>query len=130
MEGTRSDRFTLEREGDRFIRLDQQTGEISNCTFKQAELVCRLAIDERKALAEELDRLSSRIDELEKQMAQGNETTDENALTAKPELPNVPKTDEQLDSEFERVMDYTTKAMRRFFTMMKELRKDLESESN
>ncbi|WP_283195471.1 hypothetical protein [Rhizobium sp. AN80A] len=60
-----SSRFQLERSGDRFVRLDRQTGAMSLCEQKDGALVCRMAADERAAYEGELDRLADRVTALE-----------------------------------------------------------------
>jgi hypothetical protein len=58
-------RFQLEKSGDHFVRLDRQTGDMSNCQDKDGALVCRMAADERAAYEDELDRLAKRVTALE-----------------------------------------------------------------
>ena len=58
-------RYELQRSGDRFVRLDRQTGAMSLCEEKDGSLVCRMAADERAAYEGELDRLSERVTALE-----------------------------------------------------------------
>lgn len=56
---TSNARYTLERSGDGFVRLDRVTGEVSYCRIEGAAgLVCRLAADERAAYQAKIDALS------------------------------------------------------------------------
>lgn len=66
------ERFTLERQGDGFVRLDRASGAISLCAIDPAAgLVCRLGADERAAyeakvaaLADELARTKDTLQAL------------------------------------------------------------------
>src|SRR5690606_2025893 len=51
------DCYRLEKSGDAWVRMDTQTGEISRCEETSAQLVCRLAADERAAFEADLERL-------------------------------------------------------------------------
>lgn len=133
-------RYTLERDGDDFIRLDKQTGQTSLCRLRGGELVCRLAADERDALIDEVSRLQDRVDELEARIFEAEKgglaldrETDPEASDRRAQRRNEwshdEMTDEEIDGEFERALDYSTRALRRFFEVMKELRQDLNRES-
>lgn len=119
LEGTQADRYTLERSGDKFVRLDRKTGKMSVCTFDNEELICREAKDERDALIEEIDRLTNLADQLSAKNKNGaNEDTQSNRS----------KSDAELDAEIDRAIDYSSKIMRRFFEAMKDIREDFKSE--
>lgn len=133
-------RYTLERDGDNFIRLDKRTGQTSLCRQRGGELVCRLAADERDALIDEVSRLQDRVDELEARIFEAEKggleldrdssrETPERRAQRRDERSHDEMTDEEIDGEFERALDYSTRALRRFFEVMKELRQDLNRES-
>ena len=44
-----ANRFTMEKTENGFVRMDTLTGEMSICSEKADQLVCRLAADERRA---------------------------------------------------------------------------------
>jgi hypothetical protein len=102
-----TERFQLERSGDRFVRLDRQTGAMSLCDEQNGNLVCRMAADERAAYDAELDRLSSRVTALEKTVAQNGGAS---------KLPS--------DAEVERSIGIMERMMRSVMGMVKELQND------
>lgn len=106
-------RFDMHKDGDRWVRLDRQTGAISVCREERGELVCRMSADDRAAWDTEVADLRSRIDRLEARVAQ---------LEGRPVAPG----DDGLpsDEEFEKTLGFMEKFMRRFMGIVK----DLESE--
>ena len=114
-------RYQLKQQGNRFVRLDQKTGQMSVCRLKGDNLVCRMAADDRDALVAELDGMQDRIAALE-----------ENAKTEaapKSRSKNESQTDRDggypLDKEIDEAVEYSGRVIRKFFDVMKELRQDL-----
>lgn len=110
-------RYTLERTGDSYVRLDRQTGAVSTCTDRNGQLVCRLAADDRQAFEDEIDRLEGRLDRLERRVA---------ALeAAKPEAGRSPLPS---DEDVDKTLDFMERFFRRFLGIVKdfdqEMRKD------
>ena len=62
---TAEQRFQLQRTDGGYARIDTRTGEVSSCTERGDQLVCRMAADERTALMEEIDALEERVAALE-----------------------------------------------------------------
>lgn len=58
-------RYQLERTETGYARIDTATGEVSTCTQSGAQLVCRMAADERSALEEQVAALEDRVAALE-----------------------------------------------------------------
>ena len=58
-------RYQLQRTDDGYARINTQTGEVSTCTERGDQLVCRMAADERAALLEEVAALEERLAALE-----------------------------------------------------------------
>lgn len=111
-------RYELQPSGDGVVRLDRKTGQMSFCTTRDDQLVCRLAADEREAYEAEIRRLEERLDALEPDRQDG-------------EAP--PKTSDRLvptpdaaEREFQKAMKYAERAMRHFFDVMENLRDDWE----
>jgi hypothetical protein len=113
MPASAQDRYTLERSGDNFVRMDRQTGEMSVCTEKSGQLVCKLAADERSAFEADVDRMGETIAALDKRIA-----ALENSLAARLEskLPT--------DEEFERTLTYMERFLRGFIGIARDLEKD------
>ncbi|MFH1794119.1 MAG: hypothetical protein ABIK36_03625 [Pseudomonadota bacterium] len=105
-------RYTLEKTPDGYVRMDTRTGEMSLCTERTGQLVCRIAADERSAWQDELDRVTRRLDEVEKRLG---------ALEASPPAQDALPTEEQ----FEQSLSF----MERFFRRFMDIAKDLEEES-
>jgi len=58
-------RYVMEKTAEGYVRMDTATGEMSICTEKSGQLVCKLAADERAAFQDALDRLEERVSRLE-----------------------------------------------------------------
>ncbi len=110
-----AERYTLEKSGDGFVRMDKTTGEMSICEERAGQLVCRLAADERSAFQDEIDRLEGTVKALDERVAKL-----ESGLSAK--LDQALPSDEQID----RTMDTMQKFLRGFMGIVK----DLENETN
>ena len=100
-----SNRYTLEKSDTGFVRLDRQTGAVTLCTETEGTLTCRMAADERAAYDEDLARLETRIEALEKQLADGR------ALKGG-DLPS--------DAEIDRSIGIMERFMRAFFNLVQE----------
>lgn len=127
-----SDRYQLRRDGNAFVRLDRETGEMSLCTRKRDQLVCRLAADERDALNDEIVDLQARIEQLEGERADTGPSSPTPPATSKrddgrTEKPDEDGFDELAEAEIDRMVEYSGKVLRRFFTVMKDLREEFEN---
>ena len=58
-------RYQLQRTDDGFAHIDTTTGEVSTCTERGDQLVCRMAADERSALMDQVAELEERVAALE-----------------------------------------------------------------
>ncbi len=104
---------------DGYIRLDTASGEIARCTGEPDKLTCRLAADERRAYLNEIERLESRIDHLEGRIAQ-LEIRSETRPDSTSRFPS--------DDELDRALDTTDEIFRRFFGLVRELKRDFEQD--
>jgi hypothetical protein len=111
------DRYVLEKSGDGFVRMDRQTGEMSNCTVDGNALVCKLAADERTAYQDEIDRLQLSLDTLDQRVVKL-----ENSLTNKLES-SLPT-----EEEFNKTLSYMERFMKSFMDLTKDLDKDKQIE--
>ncbi len=98
-------RYTMQKTESGIARLDTQTGEISLCIDREGQITCRMAADERAALETEIDRLSERVEALEKAAGEGSGFS--------PRLP----TQEEID----RTMSVMERMMRKFMDIVKDL---------
>jgi hypothetical protein len=141
-----SAKYQLEKQGDQFVRMELETGKMSICKIQGENLICRMAADDREALENE-------IASLQHQESGKNQASDDEAVkddsgdepagedqasggeeTARPLKPGEDRDrarrrdrehDEFLNSELDKALDYSARAMRKFFEVMKELREDL-----
>ncbi|WP_417411186.1 hypothetical protein [Hoeflea sp.] len=109
-----SNRYTMEKTGNGFVRLDTRTGEMSICTEQAGQLVCRIAADERRAFEDTLSELSARVEILESRL---------DALAPSDDSTGSGIPDEK---ELDQALGAMEKMMRRFFGMVEELQKDFD----
>lgn len=110
-----AERYTLEKSGQGFVRMDRTTGEMSICGERSGQLVCKLAADERSAFQDEIDRLEGSVKALDERVAKL-----ENGLSAK--LDQALPTDEQID----RTVDTMQRFLRGFMGIVKELENEAD----
>lgn len=124
-----TDRFHVVDTADGVLRIDRETGSISECQRETSGWVCRLVADDRQAYEAEINRLDAEVDRLESDLADaltaldiagGEPLTREDAARRALELPS----EEELDA----VMDTAEEVMSRFFGMVERLRNDIEQE--
>lgn len=111
-----TDRYTLEKSANGYVRMDRRTGEMSICEERSGQLVCKIAADERSALQEETDRLQAEMKALEERVAKL-----ESGLTARLDsaLPS--------EEEFEKTMSFMERFLRRFIGIAKDLEEEPEA---
>lgn len=108
-----TDRYTMEKSDNGYVRMDRKTGEMSICEERSGQLVCKLAADERSAFQDEVDRLQDRLSGLEKRVAE--------IETASRLNPNALLPDEE---SFEKSLGYMERFFRRFMDIVKDLDQD------
>jgi cell division protein FtsB len=108
--------FTLAPAEGRHLKIDRRTGRVSICAEADGAWSCRLVADDRAAYEEDIarleaenERLGQLVMELQNELAQRDETW------------IGPDEEKKLD-EF---LDFSDKAIRRFFGMVQELKRDL-----
>jgi len=118
------ERYQLKRDGDGFIRLDKETGAVSTCSKRGTTLVCQMAADDRDALQEELTDLQDQIAALENRLGMTDDKITKRKQQ-KRELQSKDKTPGLMEDELDQAMEYSSKVLKRFFAMMKDLRQEL-----
>ncbi|MCV3243918.1 hypothetical protein [Mesorhizobium sp. ZC-5] len=108
-----TDRYTMEKSDNGYVRMDRKTGEMSICEERSGQLVCKLAADERSAFQDEVDRLQDRLSGLEKRVAE--------IETASRLNPNALLPDEE---SFEKSLGYMERFFRRFMDIVRDLDQD------
>jgi len=108
-----TNRYTIEKSANGFVRLDTRTGEMSICTETDGQLVCKMAADERRAFEDTLSDLSARVEALESRL--------------EPTAPQDESTGMPDEAELDQAIGAMQKMMRHFFGMVEELRRDFET---
>ncbi|MFZ2100700.1 MAG: hypothetical protein WAU86_09065 [Oricola sp.] len=103
--GAETGRYVMEKTAEGFIRMDTETGEMSICTERSGQIVCKLAADERAAFQDALDRLEERVSAIEERVGR---------TVA---VPN--------EEEFNRGLDNMEKFFRRFLGIVEEFDKEM-----
>jgi hypothetical protein len=104
-------RYTLTPSANGFVRLDTQTGQVSECTGTPANLVCKSSPDERAAMQAEIDRLQKEIDGLKAT------TSAQTALDQGPQL-TIPS-----DKDVDKAFNFMERMIKRFKGLIEEMRK-------
>ncbi|MCC2111439.1 MAG: hypothetical protein KDJ16_05335 [Hyphomicrobiales bacterium] len=114
-----ADRYLLLETGKGVVRLDRTDGSISFCRPQGDDYVCTAAIDDRRALDDEIARLEAENARLRAQLAALGETVPEGEPDYRAdELPS--------EEEIDRMMDRTERMMRRFFGIVDSLRREYD----
>ncbi len=131
------DQYLIVEIDDGVLRIDRQSGDISECQETQNGWICRLAADDRLAYEAEINRLDAEVERLEVELlaARDGLTADDRDLSLVPDdgvdEPSVrERLDLPTDEELDAVMDTAEEVMRRFFDMVQGLREDIEAERN
>jgi hypothetical protein len=102
-------RYTLTPNGSGFVRLDTQTGQVSECTGAPSSLICKSTPDERAALQSEIDRLTVENDKL-RALGPANDV--------QPQL-SIPS-----DKDVDRAFGFLERMIKRFKGLIEEMRKE------
>jgi hypothetical protein len=131
------DRYLIVEVDDGILRIDRQSGDISECQETRNGWICRLAADDRLAYEAEINRLDAEVERLEEELLAVRQSlqADEQGLSSVPDDGRgQPSARERLDlptdEELDAVMDTAEEVMRRFFDMVQGLREDIEAERN
>lgn len=103
------ERYSLEKTGEGYVRMDKQSGQMSICRETDGQLVCRLAADERDAYETAAALLGKRLDTLEQRLA----ALENGAPKPRNVLPS--------EEEFDKTLSMMERFMRRFMGVVKEL---------
>ena len=107
-----SGRYTLTPSASGYVRLDTQTGQVSECSGEPATLVCKSTPDERAAMQAEIDRLQKQVDDL-KASAPG-----EFASNPAPQI-NIPS-----NKDVDKAFNFMERMVKRFKGLIQEMGKE------
>jgi len=123
-------RYTFNRAGDGYLRLDGRTGQVSICSRRTVGWACRLVPDERAALEAEIGRLQGESAALKKELIAHNLPL---PSTVKPEVaapkPDEPRLQMPSDADLNKMMNLMEKVWRRLVEMIASLQKDFLNKS-
>jgi hypothetical protein len=123
------DRYVLAPAGEGYLRLDRQNGRVAECSRRNDTWRCVPVPDAQLALEAEIARLGEEIATLRAENARlsgeqgGARTAPDQKPRADGEAPRFTPEEEQ---ELDKALDFTEKAMRRFFGLMKTLREEYD----
>jgi hypothetical protein len=120
----REGRYALVPVENGILRLDTVTGEVSRCMGAADASACRLLPDARLAYEAEIRRLEERMDVLEGRMTNLEVPPDRTPGSA-PEASGGGLAE---DREIDRALDLSERVMRRFFGMVRDLKRDFEQD--
>ena len=145
--GSHTDRhganYVLKEKGDGFVRLNSETGEMSYCRVVTGNLVCELGEDEREVYLEAIDDLEARLNAAERRIGRLETGLRELGTVGTPEdrEPNAAPdaTDKSVEKENEDesgnetgelddARRFAEEAMKRFFDVIQDLRKEFGTE--
>ena len=104
-------RYTLTPSANGYIRLDTQTGQVSECTGTPGALICKSSADERAAMQAEIDRLQKQLDDQKTASAEPAP-----AAGPAPEV-NIPS-----DKDVDKAFNFMEKVVKRFKGLIQEMR--------
>ncbi|PWL19208.1 hypothetical protein DKP76_01180 [Falsochrobactrum shanghaiense] len=107
-------RYRLEKTQTGYVRLDTRTGALSVCTEQQAQLVCKMATEDREAYENDISDLQDRVKQLENKVA----ALEKAGAPAASALPS--------EDEFEKSMSYMERFMRRFMDIARSFDREAE----
>lgn len=102
------------------LRIDRRTGRVSICSSKSGDWRCTLVPEDREAYEAEIAELRSENDRLKRQLADAEKRWADSGRQGEWFGPDERK---KLD-EF---LDFSDHAMRRFFDMVEDLKRDLDA---
>ncbi|MBV2142438.1 hypothetical protein KUG47_02870 [Falsochrobactrum sp. TDYN1] len=107
-------RYRLEKTETGYVRLDTRTGALSVCNEQQAQLVCKMATEDREAYENDISGLQVRVKKLEDKVA----ALEKSGSPAASTLPT--------EDEFEKSMSYMERFMRRFMDIARSFDRETE----
>lgn len=132
-------RYSLQEVRAGVLRLDRETGEVSLCRDRDQGWACELIADDRAVYTEELDRLeaenaalSARVTALEARLDAvadlAGQPVDTPTAAEAEDAYRLGRAEADARDELDRALDTTEHAMRRFFGMIQELKRDFETD--
>ncbi len=124
-------RYSIHPVGDKFVRLDIRTGQVSVCGHGPTGWACQAVADDRVALDAEFNRLQAENAALKKTLlARGVELpgsiTAPPPVARAPDKPAPPEVQLPSDAELNRVFAFTEKVWRRMIEMMASIQRDIQ----
>ena len=127
-------RYSFHRIGDRFVRLDSRTGQVSQCGWSATGWACNVVPDERAALESEISRIQKENAALKKSLlSHGIDLPDnvkpEVAQKDEPPARKEPELKLPSDAELDRAIAFMKQVWRRLVEMMVDFQRDMQRKS-
>ncbi|WP_109315783.1 hypothetical protein [Pseudovibrio ascidiaceicola] len=137
-------RFEMQQTDKGLVRLDTRTGIVSLCATKAEKLVCQPSLDGIMVYEEEITRLEAENDKMRQELRRISEalatlTEDASIAAIKPEAGldlSITKQQEEgwfgdeEEQKLEEALEFTENAMRRFFSVVEEMKDDFQKSEN
>jgi hypothetical protein len=130
-------RYSFHRTGDKFIRLDSRTGQVSQCGWIATGWSCNAVPDERAALESEIARLQRENAALKKTvLGKGMDLPSDikpdiaerkDEARKQPDVSTAPKLPS--DAELDRAVAFMKNVWRRLVELMTDLQRDIQRKS-
>jgi len=128
---TEDGRYSFNRAGDGYLRLDSRTGQVSQCTRRAVGWACQAVPDERATLEAEITRLQGENASLKKQLFANNVPLPDGMRPDDPAAKREEQPSFRLPSEAEinRAVTYLSDVWRRLVEAMTNLQNDIMKKS-
>ncbi|ADZ71649.1 hypothetical protein [Polymorphum gilvum] len=132
-------RYSLIAVDGEYLRLDRSTGAVAFCRRVNALWRCMPAPDAEAAYQAEIERLTQEIERLTQEIErlaarvedlEGQRTEPAPPMPSQREVPDAAESElsQKDEQQLDEILDFTEKAMRRFFGLMKDLQQGFEGE--
>lgn len=122
--------FSIAETENGTVRLDRRSGEVSFCRKINGGMACSMAADERDAWVQATEGMAKRIDELEKRIVRLEAAADIGpplGPRSKDDNEQTPELSQREERQIDKAMRVMENVARRFIGIVKELKRDFES---
>jgi hypothetical protein len=118
-------RYSFNRAGEGYLRLDSRTGQVSLCMRRPVGWACQAVPDERAALEAEIARLQGENAALKKELLARNLPLPNGTATEPAPKADEPRLRLPSDAEIDKVMTFIERVWRRLVEMMVGIQNDI-----
>ena len=118
-------RYTINRAGEGYLRLDTRTGQVSMCTRRAVGWACNPVPDERNVLEAEIGRLQGENANLKRELIARGVRLPEAVNPAPPPASAEPRLKLPVDAELKQVVSFLGTVWRRLVEVMVNIQNDV-----